>query len=172
MKKTSRNTRRMTARTIKRMPGSRELIAGHGKDTMETTLVIMAAGMGSRFGSGIKQLAEVGPGGEIIMDYSIYAAKEAGFDNVVFIIRRDIEEAFRLAIGDRIEKYIPVKYVYQELENAHSLRREILPAIDNECAQGHKQFVDTLHHLTADEELSPTRTHHWVVDDMPWMVAT
>ena len=107
----------MTARTIKRMPGSRELIAGHGKDTMETTLVIMAAGMGSRFGSGIKQLAEVGPGGEIIMDYSIYAAKEAGFDNVVFIIRRDIEEAFRLAIGDRIEKYIPVKYVYQELEN-------------------------------------------------------
>ena len=77
----------------------------------------MAAGMGSRFGGGIKQLAEVGPSGEIIMDYSIYAAKEAGFDKVVFIIRRDIEEAFRKAIGDRIEKYIPVTYVYQELEN-------------------------------------------------------
>ena len=75
----------------------------------------MAAGMGSRFGSGIKQLAEVGPSGEIIMDYSIYAAKEAGFDRVVFIIRRDIEDAFRRAIGDRIEKYIPVTYVYQEL---------------------------------------------------------
>lgn len=77
----------------------------------------MAAGMGSRFGSGIKQLAEVGPSGEIIMDYSIYAAKEAGFDKVVFIIRRDIEEAFRRAIGDRIEKYIPVTYVYQELSD-------------------------------------------------------
>ncbi len=84
---------------------------------MNTTLVIMAAGMGSRFGSGIKQLAEVGPSGEIIMDYSIYAAKEAGFDKVVFIIRRDLEEAFRLAIGNRIEKYIPVSYVYQELSN-------------------------------------------------------
>ena len=84
---------------------------------METALVIMAAGMGSRFGGGIKQLAEVGPSGEIIMDYSIYAAKEAGFDKVVFIIRRDIEEAFRKAIGDRIEKYIPVTYVYQELDN-------------------------------------------------------
>jgi len=82
---------------------------------MKTALVIMAAGMGSRFGSGIKQLAEVGPSGEIIMDYSIYAAKEAGFDRVVFIIRRDIEDAFRRAIGDRIEKYIPVTYVYQEL---------------------------------------------------------
>ncbi len=84
---------------------------------MKTTLVVMAAGMGSRFGGGIKQLAEVGPSGEIIMDYSIYAAKEAGFDKVVFIIRRDIEEAFRRAIGDRIEKYIDVEYVYQELSN-------------------------------------------------------
>ena len=80
-------------------------------------MVIMAAGMGSRFGGGIKQLAEVGPSGEIIMDYSIYAAKEAGFDKVVFIIRRDIEEAFRLAIGNRIEAHIPVTYVYQELTN-------------------------------------------------------
>ena len=84
---------------------------------MKTTLVVMAAGMGSRFGGGIKQLAEVGPSGEIIMDYSIYAAKEAGFDKVVFIIRRDIEEAFRRAIGDRIEKYIDVEYEYQELSN-------------------------------------------------------
>ena len=89
----------------------------HGKESMETTLVVMAAGMGSRYGAGIKQLAEVGPSGEIIMDYSIYAAKEAGFDKVVFIIRRDIEEAFRIAIGNRIERYIPVQYVYQELDN-------------------------------------------------------
>ena len=90
---------------------------GAERKNMETALVIMAAGMGSRFGKGIKQLAEVGPSGEIIMDYSIFAAKEAGFDKVVFIIRRDLEEAFRKAIGDRIEKYIPVTYVYQELEN-------------------------------------------------------
>ena len=65
-----------------------------------TTLVIMAAGMGSRYG-GIKQIEPVGPNGEIILDYSIYDAVEAGFDKVVFIIRRDIEEAFREAIGDR-----------------------------------------------------------------------
>ena len=62
---------------------------------MKTTLIIMAAGIGSRFGGGIKQLAKMGPNGEIIMDYSIYDAKEAGFDKVVFIIRKDIEEEFK-----------------------------------------------------------------------------
>ena len=71
---------------------------------MKTALVIMAAGIGSRFGGGIKQLAPVGMNGEIIMDYSIHDAIEAGFDKIVFIIRRDIEEAFREAIGSRIEK--------------------------------------------------------------------
>ena len=70
----------------------------------KTALVILAAGIGSRFGGGIKQLAPVGPSGEIIMDYSIHDAIEAGFDKVVFIIRRDIEEDFRRIIGDRIEK--------------------------------------------------------------------
>ena len=84
---------------------------------MDTTLVIMAAGMGSRFGGGIKQLEKVGPSGEIIMDYSIYAAKEAGFNKVVFIIRRDLEADFRAIIGNRIEKYIDVEYVFQEMEN-------------------------------------------------------
>ena len=62
---------------------------------MKTTLVIMAAGIGSRFGEGIKQLAPVGPKGEIIMDYSIHDALQAGFDKVIFIIRRDIEEDFK-----------------------------------------------------------------------------
>ena len=71
---------------------------------MKTALVIMAAGIGSRFGGGIKQLAAVGPNGEIIMDYSIHDAIEAGFDKIVFIIRHDIEEAFKEAIGNRIEK--------------------------------------------------------------------
>ena len=74
-----------------------------------------AAGIGSRFGGGIKQLAPVGPNGEIIMDYSIHDAIEAGFSKVVFIIRRDLEKDFREIIGSRIEKQIPVIYAYQEL---------------------------------------------------------
>ena len=64
----------------------------------KTALVIMAAGIGSRFGKGIKQLAPVGPNGEIIMDYSIYDALEAGFNKVVFIIRKDIEKEFKEVI--------------------------------------------------------------------------
>ncbi len=83
---------------------------------MNATLVVMAAGMGSRFGGGIKQLEQMGPSGEIIMDYSIFDAKEAGFDKVVFIIRKDLEEDFRRIIGDRIQKYIKVEYVFQELD--------------------------------------------------------
>lgn len=75
----------------------------------------MAAGIGSRFGGGIKQLAKVGPNGEIIVDYSIYDAKEAGFDKVVFVIRRDIEEEFKEVIGRRMEQQIEVEYVFQEL---------------------------------------------------------
>ena len=82
----------------------------------ETALVIMAAGIGSRFGGGIKQLAPVGPNGEIIMDYSIHDAIEAGFNKVVFIIRKDLEKDFKEIIGDRIAKQIPVIYAYQELD--------------------------------------------------------
>ncbi len=83
----------------------------------KTALVIMAAGIGSRFGKGIKQLAPVGPEGEIIMDYSIHDALEAGFNKVVFIIRRDLEEEFRKVIGERIEKITEVEYVFQELDD-------------------------------------------------------
>lgn len=83
---------------------------------METALVIMAAGLGSRFKGGLKQLAAVGPSGEIITDYSVYDALEAGFDKIVFIIRRDIEEAFHAAVGQRlIRAGVPVQYAYQEL---------------------------------------------------------
>ena len=82
-----------------------------------TALVIMAAGIGSRFGGGIKQLAPVGPNGEIIMDYSIHDAMEAGFNKVIFIIRRDLEKDFKEIIGHRIEKLLPVEYAYQELED-------------------------------------------------------
>ena len=82
---------------------------------MKTTLVVMAAGIGSRFGGGIKQLEPVGPSGEIIMDYSIHDALEAGFDKIVFIIRKDLEKDFKEIIGNRIEKIAEVAYAYQEL---------------------------------------------------------
>ena len=84
---------------------------------MDTTLIIMAAGIGSRFGEGIKQLAKMGPNGEIIMDYSIYDSKKAGFNKVVFIIRKDIFEEFEEVIGSRIKKQIDVEYVFQELDD-------------------------------------------------------
>ncbi|MDF2950592.1 MAG: hypothetical protein K0S18_175 [Anaerocolumna sp.] len=83
---------------------------------MKTALVIMAAGLGSRYG-GIKQLEPVGPSGEIIMDYSIYDAIEAGFNKVVFIIRKDLEQDFKEVIGNRIEKQIEVEYVIQDIED-------------------------------------------------------
>lgn len=86
----------------------------------KTALVIMAAGIGSRFGKGVKQLAPVGPKGEIIMDYSIRDALEAGFNKVVFIIRRDLEEDFRRIIGNRIEKITEVEYAFQSLEDLPS----------------------------------------------------
>lgn len=83
---------------------------------MDTTLVIMAAGIGSRFGGGIKQLEKMGPNGEIIMDYSIYDAKKAGFNKIVFIIRRDIEKDFKEIVGDRIASVMDVSYVYQDID--------------------------------------------------------
>lgn len=83
----------------------------------KTALVVLAAGIGSRFGGGIKQLAQLGPSGEIIMDYSIHDAIEAGFDKVVFIIRKDIEEDFRRIIGDRMSRHIEVAYAFQDLHD-------------------------------------------------------
>ena len=80
---------------------------------MNTELVIMAAGMGSRYG-GLKQAAPLGPNGELIIDYSVYDAAEAGFDRAVIIIRHDIEHDFREACGKRIEKRIDTEYVFQE----------------------------------------------------------
>ena len=84
-----------------------------GKNYMNTDLVVMAAGMGSRFG-GLKQAAPIGPNGEMIIDFSVYDAKKAGFNKAVFIIRKDIETDFRAACGKRIEKMIDVEYVFQE----------------------------------------------------------
>jgi hypothetical protein len=79
------------------------------------TLLILAAGMGSRYG-GLKQIEPVGPAGEAIIDYSIYDALRAGFGRLVFIIRKDIEQPFREAVGARFEKRIAVEYVFQELD--------------------------------------------------------
>lgn len=78
------------------------------------TLLILAAGMGSRYG-GLKQIDPVGPNGETIMDYSIYDARRVGFNKVVFVIRKEIEQAFRQTIGARFEKHIAVEYVFQEI---------------------------------------------------------
>lgn len=79
-------------------------------------LVIMAAGMGSRYG-GLKQIDPIDEQGHIIVDFSIFDAKRAGFEKVVFIIKRQDEEDFRAAIGNRMEKIIDVAYAYQELDN-------------------------------------------------------
>ena len=89
---------------------------------MQTTLLIMAAGIGSRFGGGIKQLEPVDEQGHIIMDYSIHDAIEAGFDKVVFIIRKDIENEFKDVIGNRIEAVckahsVTVEYVFQDIND-------------------------------------------------------
>lgn len=89
---------------------------------MKTTLLIMAAGIGSRFGGGIKQLEPVDNRDHIIMDYSVHDAIEAGFNHVVFIIRKDIEKEFKEVIGDRIEKvcqqnHVNVEYVFQDIND-------------------------------------------------------
>lgn len=79
-------------------------------------LVVMAAGMGSRYG-GLKQLDPVGEHGQLIIDYSIYDARRAGFETVVFVIKHAIEETFKAGIGDRLSKVMDVRYAYQELDD-------------------------------------------------------
>jgi len=85
-------------------------------------LVVMAAGMGSRYG-GLKQIDPVGNHGQLIIDYSIYDAKRAGFETVVFVIKHEIEEMFKEAIGDRLSKFIDVKYAFQEIADL----RKVIP---------------------------------------------
>ncbi len=82
----------------------------------DLTLVILAAGMGSRFG-GLKQIEPIGPNGEFIIDYSIYDAKKAGFNKIVFIIKEENYEIFKKTIGCRVEPYIKVEYVFQNNDN-------------------------------------------------------
>lgn len=83
----------------------------------KTSLVIMAAGIGSRFGGGIKQLEPLGPNGEVIMEYSIHDALEAGFNKVVFIIRKEMEDYFKEVVGDKISGICEVAYAYQNIDD-------------------------------------------------------
>ncbi|MCB2196086.1 MAG: nucleotidyltransferase [Bacteroidetes bacterium] len=83
---------------------------------MDLTLLVLAAGMGSRYG-GLKQLDQVGPGGETIIDYSVYDAIEAGFNKIVFIIRKDIEKDMKELLFDKYSKKVKIEYVFQELDN-------------------------------------------------------
>ena len=78
-------------------------------------LVVMAAGMGSRYG-GMKQIDPVGPCGQVIVDYSLYDARRAGFETVIFVIKHEIEDAFKAAIGERVSKAMDVKYAFQQLD--------------------------------------------------------
>ena len=84
---------------------------------MEVSLGIMAAGIGSRFKDGCKQLTPVGPAGEVIMEYSIYDALEAGFNHIVFIIRKNLEEDFRTQLGSKLEGLCKVDYAFQDMDN-------------------------------------------------------
>lgn len=83
---------------------------------MKTTLLIIAAGMGSRYG-GLKQIDSVGPNGEIIIDYSMYDAVQAGFEKVVFVVRRHFEDVFREKIGSQLDGIIETAYAYQEMDS-------------------------------------------------------
>lgn len=138
------------------------------------TLVIMAAGIGSRYGAGIKQLEKVGPSGEIIMDYSVYDAVAAGFDKVVFIIRHAIEKDFIECIGDRIAKHVNVSYVFQETDDipeehkkierkkpwgtghavlcAKNAVHEPFAVINADDFYGRQAFVELYNYLTAERE--------------------
>ena len=107
------------------------------------TLLVLAAGMGSRYG-GLKQIDPVGPSGETIIDYSVYDALRAGFGKIVFVIRHDIEEAFRESVGKRFEKHANVAYAFQELTD--------LPA-GHELPAGRTKPWGTTHAILATTEV-------------------
>ena len=110
---------------------------------MDKTLLIMAAGMGSRYG-GNKQIDGMGPHGEILLEYSIYDALQAGFTKVVFIIKRDFEQVIRDMVGDQLAKRVKVEYVYQEFDT--------LPAWYRKPADRVKPF-GTVHAILCAKEV-------------------
>ncbi len=107
---------------------------------MQPTLVVLAAGMGSRFG-GLKQMEGVGPDGELILDYSVYDAIRSGFEKVVFVIRHDIADAFRERVGDRLARHIPVAYAYQEMDACLPVGADVPPDRTKPWGTGHALLV-------------------------------
>ncbi len=144
----------------------------------KATLVVMAAGIGSRFGGGIKQLEPVGPNGEIIMDYSVYDAMAAGFDKVVFVIRKDLEKDFKEVIGNRMEKVVEVAYAFQEKDDipepyrtqyaerqkpwgtgqailcCKDVVKEPFLVINADDYYGKEAYIEAYKHLTSEQEVS------------------
>lgn len=126
------------------------------------TLVIMAAGIGSRFGSGIKQLEIVGPNGEIIIDYSINDAIAAGFNKVVFVIRKNLETEFKEKIGNRISKKIKTEYAFQELNDIPEKYKELFKERTKPWGTGQAILCckDIIHEpflvINADDYYGPT----------------
>lgn len=130
---------------------------------MNTTLVVMAAGMGSRFG-GLKQMEPIGPNGEVLLDFSVYDAKKAGFNKVVFIIKEEIEKDFKEIVGKKIEQVIDVDYVMQDVSilpegrkkpfgTSHAILcckdvvKEPFAVINADDYYGSNAFVDIQKHL-------------------------
>ncbi len=126
---------------------------------MKPTLLILAAGIGSRYG-GLKQVDGMGPGGEAILEFSIFDAMRAGFGKVVFVIRRDIEAAFREKIGRKIEARVPVEYAFQEKDTALDWLSE-LPHREKPWGTGHAilSAKDVIHEpfaaINADDYYGP-----------------
>jgi len=112
---------------------------------MHTTLMVMAAGLGARYG-GNKQIDRMGPNGEILLEYSIFDALEAGFDKVVFVIKKNMEDDFRKMVGDRIHQKVEVSYAFQEYD---SLPAGYIPPQDRTKPYGTVHAVlcakDTIH---------------------------
>ena len=110
-------------------------------------LVVMAAGMGSRYG-GLKQIDPVGKNGEIIMDFSVFDAVQAGFSKVIFIIKEQLFEDFKEVIGDRVSKYVQVEYVFQKLDDLPEgftrSQRQICGEVKASAAAGDEPFTTTL----------------------------
>ena len=149
---------------------------------MKPTLVVLAAGMGSRYG-GLKQIDPVGPSGEAILDYSVFDAHRAGFGRVVFIIRHDIEQVFREQVGAKYEGLLPVDYAFQDIADlpppyavppgrakpwgtAHAIRaardivREPFAAINADDFYGRDAFAKLAAFLTSVGEAAAPRTPH------------
>ena len=113
---------------------------------MKPTLLVLAAGMGSRYG-GLKQLDPVGPSGETILDYSVYDAIQAGFDKVVFVIRHDFEEAFRERAKSSFDGHIRVEYAFQDINDLPGGRKAPAERVMHTLLKNSFAFITLCLHL-------------------------